>query len=275
MSAGTTQQGPVTPEELHGGAAWAAIRALDGPVEICDMYSPAGARAYADFVAHDTTEIAEILRRVRTVSGDILELAAGSGRITLPLLALGRPAIAVDLSEAMLALLAERLRKTPPRMRGLARLVQADMTRFTPDRPVGAVVLGTTSLSLLDDDGRTAALARVRDALRPGGRAVITTVRLRETADIAERTLTLVGASGRSYQTFDLVSEDRSHRYTLVLVPSPDGESTLVASSRIGIVPPERLTSDLADVGLAVDEVAPMPGRDRYETVLVVARRAS
>ena len=58
--------------------------------------------------ANDLTELPEILAAARKTAGPILELAAGSGRITRPLLALGRPLTAVDSSAEMLAMLKEK-----------------------------------------------------------------------------------------------------------------------------------------------------------------------
>ena len=73
-----------------------------------DLYSVSGSRLYDQVTANDLTELPEILAAAQRTSGPILELAAGSGRITRPLLALGRPVTAVDSSPEMLSLLRER-----------------------------------------------------------------------------------------------------------------------------------------------------------------------
>ncbi|MEV7606777.1 class I SAM-dependent methyltransferase [Paenarthrobacter sp. NPDC089322] len=70
-----------------------------------DLYSVSGSRLYDLITANDLTELPEILAAARKTSGPILELASGSGRITRPLLSLGRSLTAVDSSPEMLALL--------------------------------------------------------------------------------------------------------------------------------------------------------------------------
>ena len=87
-----------------------------------DMYSASGSRLYDQITANDLTELPEILAAARKTAGPILELAAGSGRITRALLALGRPLTAVDSSVEMLAMLKEQGRTTAPSTPAVCRL---------------------------------------------------------------------------------------------------------------------------------------------------------
>lgn len=104
--------------------------------------------------------------------GPTLELACGTGRIYLELLAAGVDADGIDLDEQRL----ERLRERAV-VRGLEPSVWgADMTAFEPDRayevvicPFNAVQHGTTV------EDQRALFDRVFDALAPGGRFVFDT----------------------------------------------------------------------------------------------------
>lgn len=140
-----------------------------------DLYSASGSRLYDQITANDLTELPEILTAVRKTSGPILELAAGSGRITRPLLALGRPLAAVDSSPEMLAMLQEKAGTRTFNPRGVAvELMEADMSRFEVDGGYGCVVLGASSITLLDPAGRRELFRRVRDCLTPDGRFLLT-----------------------------------------------------------------------------------------------------
>ncbi len=105
----------------------------------------------------------EILAAARKTAGPILELAAGSGRITRALLALGRPLTAVDSSVEMLAILKGKAEDRTFNPRSVpVELVEADMSGFDVGGEFGCVVLGASSITLLDPRGR-------RELFRSGG----------------------------------------------------------------------------------------------------------
>ena len=161
-----------TPPDKSADAILRVLGHLDPPE---DLYSVSGARLYDQITAEDLTELPEILAAARQTNGPILELAAGSGRITRPLLALGRPLTAVDSSPEMLAMLAERIATKAFNPRGVPTvLVEADMSRFEVDGGFGCVVLGASSITLLDPLGRRELFSRVRNALAPDGRFLLT-----------------------------------------------------------------------------------------------------
>ncbi|BCW60288.1 MULTISPECIES: daptide-type RiPP biosynthesis methyltransferase [Micrococcaceae] len=140
-----------------------------------DLYSVSGSRLYDLVTANDLTELPEILTAARKTVGPILELAAGSGRITRPLLTLGRPLTAVDSSREMLALLKTKVDTQAFNPRGVSvDMVEADMSGFELDGGYGCVVLGASSITLLDPAGRRALFQRVRDCLAPEGRFLLT-----------------------------------------------------------------------------------------------------
>ncbi|MEV0623727.1 daptide-type RiPP biosynthesis methyltransferase [Nonomuraea sp. NPDC050404] len=218
---------------------------------LCDMYDRSGSSVYHDVAGTDTHEVRELIALVRRVPGPVLDLAAGSGRLTLPLLALGREVTAVDLSEGMLGLLAERLAQSPARLRERCTLVRADMRAFAAPHRFAVIVLGTSSISLLDAEGRAALYAMVREHLAPGGRFILSTVEL-DAADGHEVEVPFVGVSGTSYRFFERWNPDAGHRVVAIVPAEPSDGPVTVCTSTIAVVPADLLAAELARAGLPV-----------------------
>src|SRR5262249_51039117 len=130
---------------------------------------------YHNFTLHDTAEIDELLGLTEGRSGPILELACGSGRITLPLLGRGFEVVGLDNSPSMLALLAERLRA--PENEGLGEhltMVDGDMTSFDLDQRFSLIVLGATAIWNLDEKQRGELFRAVGRHLAEDGRFLLT-----------------------------------------------------------------------------------------------------
>jgi SAM-dependent methyltransferase len=100
----------------------------------------------------------------RAADGPILDVGAGTGRVTLDLAARGHEVIALDADADLLAALRERAGGLP------VRTVQADARAFELDRPVAQVIVPMQTLQLLGGaEGRAAFLACAARHLRPGG----------------------------------------------------------------------------------------------------------
>jgi ubiquinone/menaquinone biosynthesis C-methylase UbiE len=99
------------------------------------------------------------------IGGPVLELGCGTGRVLLPIAALGIPCVGLDASPAMLAVL--RAKNPPPNV----ELVEARMEAF--DLGARKFPLVTCPFRafqhLLTVDAQLAALANVRRHLAPGG----------------------------------------------------------------------------------------------------------
>lgn len=98
----------------------------------------------------------------------ILELAVGTGRLAIPLARRGHAVTGIDISAAMLDVLA---RSDPD---GLVTAVTGDMVDDIPPGPFDVVFVAYTSLFMLTDPTRQAAcFATVAGVLAPGGAFVV------------------------------------------------------------------------------------------------------
>lgn len=139
------------------------------------------ARYYDLDLVEDPGDLDMYLALAEAYAGQILELAAGSGRISVALAAAGYEVTGVDRDPAMLerARTAWRLRSAEPggaggRRRGSLELVEHDITTLQLDRRFGLVILALNTLLLLDRrDAQRAALEMMARHLAPNGRAVI------------------------------------------------------------------------------------------------------
>jgi 2-polyprenyl-3-methyl-5-hydroxy-6-metoxy-1,4-benzoquinol methylase len=100
------------------------------------------------------------------ISGDVLELAPGTGNWTIQVVQLASHVTALDASKEMIAINRARLEKA-----GLADRVtfqQVDLFNWEPDRTYDAVVMGFF-LSHVPIELEDALMDQVASALRPGG----------------------------------------------------------------------------------------------------------
>lgn len=131
------------------------------------------ARYYDLDLLDDPGDVAMYLTLAARSDGSVLELAAGSGRICVPLAAAGNTVTAVDNDAQML----DRARAAwgkPAGRGGTLTLIEHDLTTLRLTERFGLVVLALNSLLLLE--GRAAqlrALEVMRAHLAPEGRAVI------------------------------------------------------------------------------------------------------
>ena len=101
-------------------------------------------------------------------TGEVLELAIGTGRIALPLAARGLNISGFDASAEMLKILSDK-----PGGSDIQTWV-ADMTRFELDRKFDfAFLVFNTLYNVTTQQGQLACFKRVADHLRPGGRFLV------------------------------------------------------------------------------------------------------
>jgi len=135
---------------------------------VTDEYEGVLARNYDALygVMRDPSGDAAFYRQLaQEAGGPVLELGCGTGRVLLPIAALGIPCVGVDASPAMLAVL--RGKSPPPNL----ELVEARMESFDlGERRFALVICAFRAFQhLLEIDAQLAALANVRRHLAPGG----------------------------------------------------------------------------------------------------------
>jgi methylation protein MtfA len=254
------------------GRAGEFVRELGGRARLHDLYDDTGSGVYDDLCAADTSELREILHLVRRTKGPVLELAAGSGRLTFPLLATGREVTALELSPGMLSLLTDRLAEAPARLRERCLPVRGDMSRFALGRRFGAIVLGTTSVSLLDESGRAGLYRAVGEHLLPGGSFLVSVIdpAPAEVSD-PETEFAVTGATGRRYRMVEYWPPAAPTRTVTVLPADPPAEGPVdVCVSTVRIVSADRLAAELTAAGLVVRARHALPGGGpRHREVLL------
>ena len=119
-----------------------------------------------------TEDIPFFVEEARQVSGPVLELMAGTGRVSVPLAEAGADLTCVDLSGPMLARLRDKLAA-----RGLsAEVVEADIRnlRLTKNSFARAILPFQSFAELLRPVDQMAALVSIADLVAPAGRFICT-----------------------------------------------------------------------------------------------------
>lgn len=107
----------------------------------------------------------------REVSGSILELACGTGRLTEPMAKAGATVVGLDIAPSMLARAEKKRLALPPEVQARLTYQHGDMRTARLGRKFDAVVLGfNTLLHLVRDEDLEATLETVRTHLVPEGR---------------------------------------------------------------------------------------------------------
>lgn len=119
-------------------------------------------------------DVAFYERLAREAGGPTLELACGTGRITLPLAEAGLHVTGVDRSEAMLTLARRKLAALPASVQEHLTLVNQDMSALNLGRCFGFVFVPARSFQhLLTIDLQRRSLEAIRRHLEPTGRLVL------------------------------------------------------------------------------------------------------
>jgi SAM-dependent methyltransferase len=178
---------PPSPAPARRPAARPATRPTATPLpqglpdDLIEDLVDAGSREhYADAALYDY----EYRRRRADVSfyrelarrrgaGRILELGAGSGRVTVPLARDGRAVVALDQSAAMLGKLGDRIARLPAAVAARITPVRGDLRTFTLGPRAGRFPLVIAAFNVLEHlytRGEVAAcLQRIAAHLAPGG----------------------------------------------------------------------------------------------------------
>jgi ubiquinone/menaquinone biosynthesis C-methylase UbiE len=135
-------------------------------------------RAYDAFYRNEPPQIAGDVEFYATLAKDsggrVLELACGTGRVTLALAERGLDVTGVDISEGMLAMARRKAAESSAAVRNRLTLVHQDMTRLDlPGRFGFAFVPFRSFQHLLTIDLQRQSLTAIERHLEPGGRLAL------------------------------------------------------------------------------------------------------
>lgn len=88
----------------------------------------------------------------KKVKGPILELACGTGRVTIPLAEAGHEIWGLELSDSMLEVLNKKIKDLPTPAKGKIHLVKGDMSNFKIDRKFPLIIIPYRSFQILYDE---------------------------------------------------------------------------------------------------------------------------
>lgn len=245
------------PSMLPGRAGLLQSRFAES-VELADLYGPEGSFVYDRIADGDRCEIRELVGLLRPVTGELLELGCGSGRLAVPLLAAGWPVTALDSSPTMLDLLRAKL---PSRLRARCSPVLDDMAGFVLERRFDAIVLGSGTVTLLDSQQRGVLFNAVRDHLTETGRFFVSTLEVEEEGD-AERQF----GDCTLFEHVDFAAGRRS----ITIVPA---NTMRWYTTSTYLLEASALAGELADAGLIVASRHEVSGGPSRRAVMFVAGR--
>jgi SAM-dependent methyltransferase len=186
------------------------------------------ARLYDVDLIEDPGDLDLYLALAARTGGPILELAAGSGRLAVPLAAAGHDVTAVDNDPAMLARARRRAEASGPGVVTALELVEADLTDVALPA-AGTFQLGFIGLNslflLATRDAQRAAFRTLASHLAPGGLAVAD-VWLPDGDDLAR-------FDGRLTLEYDRLDPDTGRRVTKSAAAQHDASSAIVTLTSI------------------------------------------
>lgn len=252
-------------------ALLAGVGAVPRPL---DLYSGPGAEFYERLVGPDRAEVREVLALARVTSDPVLDVAAGSGRLTIPLLRSGSQVTAIDTSRDMLSHL-RRAMPDHPRL----ECVVADMRDFRLSRRYGLIVLGATSVTLLDREGRSQLFSCVREHLTSDGVFAVTVAGGAAAESLAmarDQEIVVPGPTGADTYLFSQQIEADGAVRVVNWVRKCDitaGGSAPVLTSRLHVLSHEVLSSELVEAGFTAPQVTPVRSRGATEILLLTTSR--
>lgn len=249
------------------------VAELGSRVVLRDLYDEEAARAYDDAASIDPHEVRALRAVLRRTSGLVLELAAGSGRLTLPLLQAGRGVTALEISPAMIERLRTNAAAWPESRRSLLTVHRGDMTDFDLPEHYGAVVLLAASISLLDRDGRLRMLRTVRRHLAPGGVMLLSIGTPGDQSGADDVVDEVTGRSGQRYRIHQFREAGSNERHVGVYAVTDDPAAVVpIGLGSHRLLDPTTIRAEVAEVGLVVhrEHAAASGPRSLVETFIEI-----
>lgn len=259
-----------------------AGQALEGFAEVVvhDIYDALGSKLYDAVATQDAHELREMLAIVRRTNGPILELACGAGRFTLPLLSLGRPVTAVDLSPSMLGILSKRIDSDYPQLKTGLSLVEADICTLEIESRFETIIFGCVTISLLNEESRNTLFANMHRLLTPQGRLFMSTTvveghnQLSQAGDPVENSQKVQDSTGATYHLHEYIVPDRTLREITLIPETVTANGPVdIFTTKVRVIPPPQLAQELEASGLRVVKIHPVktPGFAHEIVILEVA----
>ena len=202
----------------------------------------------------------------KTIQTPVLEVGAGSGRLTIPLAQSGISVVAVDISSSMLAILESRLAEQPAKVRQRIQVVEADAGELSMGTQYDLILVPFYTFNyFLTPQAQIAALDRFRAHLAQHGRllidAFIPVSRIADCpSDPVLRTDTIDPRSGdraQGWNTYRIDQEHQiEHRTHLFVRTQRDGQTVKkrFTTQRRYFFPPE-MEDLFLNRGLSVENV--------------------
>jgi len=129
------------------------------------------ARLY-DLDYRDKSDVPFFIERAQ--GGSVLELACGTGRVSLPLAESGARVHGLDLSPQMLCVFREKLSQAVPEVQERVTITQGNMAAFALGETFSLVIIPFRSFqALTEEDDIANCLRCVKAHLAPGGRFIV------------------------------------------------------------------------------------------------------
>lgn len=117
----------------------------------------------------DNTDIPFFLEYARKTGSPILDLAAGTGRVTLALALEGFEVVAIEQSESMLSVAQQKLKNAPKEIASRIELIKGTMRKFSLNRQFCLILVPNSFGHLLTNDDRLSMLHCVKQHLSEDG----------------------------------------------------------------------------------------------------------
>jgi SAM-dependent methyltransferase len=159
----------VAPVQLHAAAKLRSVR----PAER-NMSDPRAAVArFYDLDREPLADLPFYVAHLPSVNARVLELGAGTGRITLPLSSHCRFVHGIELSDAMLEICRAKLRQSPE-LADRIILERRDITNFGLSATFDLIIAPYRVLQNLETDHEVAGMFRcIRNHVAPGGTCIL------------------------------------------------------------------------------------------------------
>jgi SAM-dependent methyltransferase len=181
------------------------------------------AELYDGYPGNYAEDIVFFAQEAVAAGGPVLELGAGTGRLSLCLAAVGSEVVGLDLSVEALRVLRRRQAQEEP-LRGQVWPIAADMRQFALRQQFPlAIVPFRTFLYLLTREDQERALRAIRAHLTPGGKLILAFF----------------------VPPPQIVSLKRTPTIEAARFPAPEGEGEVVARSWTEFEPDQRFVSHL------------------------------